>query len=525
MIARNRMKLFVKIALFLLLPSLLFAQGVDPFQYSVDLSARRIAPGGETGLEVTLLIPPDHHLYADKTNLTLVEGDGFELSPVQKSPSLTKKDPITGNDENIFEETATLKAMLKAKPGTPEGVRMIKLELTYQGCSDKLCFRTMRKELALPVTIRPAGDSSQNSLLASLRGDPLSALKSRGLFFALLVMFLAGLGSAFTPCVLPIIPITLAFIGVRKQETGLFKNFVLSLFLALSMSLTYAAMGVVAALLGKSLGFLFQSPYFLLFGVALFVTFSLSLFGLFEIQVPLVMRNFMAKLGGSGVVGSILAGFTVGFLAAPCVGPIIGSILLYVAKERDAVHGFTLLFAYGLGMGSLFLVIGTFYQRLSSKVHGGPFTVWIKRIFALVLLVPAFYYGWVAYTQLTGEKPAIKETHNAFWIRSVDAGFRKAQETGKPIFMDFFASWCLPCVEMEKGTFSEPGLQKFLMEKFVPIKIDCTQETPDCKAMVERYGVVGWPTFLILTPQGEVKTTIIGESLSPMELEKRLNQP
>lgn len=516
------MKFLVKFFIFLFFPAQLLAQGIDPFQYSVDLSPRRLMPGDQTKIEVTLLIPPDHYLYKDKARVTLKEGDGFELGPIQTSKAMTKKDPFSGQDEDIFEEVATLTTTLKANPGISEGSRMVKLELNYQGCSDKLCFRLMRKELSLPVTIGPEGGKDENSIWNKLQGDPLSALERKGFWFVLLAMFLAGLGSAFTPCVLPIIPITLAFIGIRKQESGLLKHFFLSLLLTLSMSLTYAAMGVAVALLGKSLGFLFQSPYFLLFGVLLFVTFSLSLFGLFEIQVPMSWRNTMAKMGGAGPLGSILAGFTVGFLAAPCVGPIVGAILLYVAKERDAVHGFTLLFVYGLGMGSLFLLIGTFYQKLAAKVHGGPFTVWIKRGFAVLLLIPALYYGWVAVSQIRG--PVVRETHNTFWIRSVDEGFRKAVETGKPIFMDFFASWCLPCVEMEKGTFSEPGFQKFLTENFIPVKVDCTQETPDCKAMVERYGVVGWPTFLILTPEGKVTASMIGESLSPEELKKKLSR-
>ena len=515
------MKLLVKIAFFLLLPSTLFAQAIDPFQYTVDQSARRLFRGGETPVEITFLIPPNHYLYKDKMALTLADGDGYELGPVVLSPASVKKDPFTGQDKEVYFETSVLSTHIRPKAGASEGEKTLKLQLEYQGCSDKLCFRLMRKEIAIPVAL---GCMPSSEAGAPLLQDPFSVLKKKGLIIALLITFLGGLGSAFTPCVLPIIPITLAFIGVRKQRTTILHNFILSLFLVLSMSLTYAAMGLIASLVGKSLGFLFQNPYFLSFGVVLYVAMSLSLFGLFEIQAPMAMRNFLAKLGGSGVVGSILSGFTVGFLAAPCVGPVIASLLLYVAKERDAAHGFLLLFTYGFGMGSLFLVVGTFYHRMASKVHGGLFTVWIKRVFAVLLLVPAFYYGSIVYAQFSGKTMAEGEVHNAFWIGSVSDGFQRARASSKPIFMDFFASWCLPCVEMEKGTFSDPELQKYLTSNFVTIKVDCTQETPDCKAMTEKYGVVGWPTFLILSPDGKALHSLIGQKLSAKELKERLEQ-
>ena len=509
----KRISLFHKVVfLFFLLSASfpVFAQPVDPFQSNFDGEERTLAPGGVLPLEVGFSIPPNHHLYKDKMGLSLLEGgEGLDLSPLELSPSTRMKDPLTGKDEDVFVGGAVLKTTLHAKANLPEGDRIVKLLLTYQGCSGSLCYRYTKKELMLPLKV------------ASVTTQPIS--QDSNFFWAMLLAFLGGLGSALTPCVLPIIPITLAFIGIRKEGTGTVRNFVLSLFLVLSMALTYATLGLFAALVGKSLGFLYQNVYFLLFGSALYLFFALSLLGLFEIQLPYGLRNAMAKMGGKGIVGAIVSGFTIGFLAAPCVGPLIASLLLYVAERRDVVKGFSLLFSYGLGMGSLFLVVGTFYHKLASRVHGGPMTVWIKRVFALILLVPAVYYASIAYSHFKKE-PLAPVSSAQFWNLDTREAFSKAVAENKPLFVDYFASWCFPCMEMEKGTFSDPGLRRYLKEHFVPLKIDCTQETAQCKEMVEKYSVIGWPTFLILNPKGEVVESLVGKSLTANELKNILEK-
>ena len=492
----------------------LSAQPADPFHWDYDHTKRTVAPGGSIPLEVIFEIPGNGHMYRDKMSISFPEGESeaknFSINPLEFSPSMTEKDPFLGETE-VFRGGAVIKTNIHAKSGMAEGDHTLRMELTYQGCSENLCYRLMHKEIILPVRITVAGAAS------SSENEVAKTFREKGFLFLLLLTFLGGLASDFTPCVLPIIPITLAFIGVRRSGSHTGRNFMLSLLFALSMAFSYAILGLLAAILGKGLGFLFQSPYFLLFSSLLSLVFALSLFGLFEIQFPEKVRNFVAKTGGEGPVGSILAGLTVGFLAAPCVGPLIASLLLYVAQDRNLPRGFFLLFSYGLGMGSLFMVIGTFFHQMASKIHGGPFTLWIKRVFAVLLLIPALYYGWVAYGHIrkAPEKNVMQEN---FWNLDEKEAFAKAASEGKPLFMDFFATWCLPCLEMEAKTFSNEKVQNYLSENFVPIKIDCTHETPQCKAMTERYSVIGWPTFLLLTPQGVKIDSIVGKNLSASEL-------
>ncbi len=515
---RKKASLFILLGLFFG-PGLL-AQGVDPFEWDVDFRTKEAVTGEAIPVSISFRIPPKHFLYRDKISLSLPKEEGdFRLTPLVFSPSIHKEDPFFHKEVDIYEGGALIQTELEILPQARVGRHKLSMELTYQGCSESLCFRMMRKEVPVTITVEAAGASGGVGVRSAeaRRWD-------KGLWLLLLLTFLGGLASDFTPCVLPIIPITLAFIGVRRGETSnLRRNFFSSLILVLSMSLSYALLGLSAALLGKSLGFLFQSVYFLVFAVLLYLVFGLSLLGIFDVQVPFKIRNAVAKMGGEGIWGTILAGFTIGFLAAPCVGPLIASLLLYVAQERDVLKGFLLLFSYGLGMGSLFLVIGTYYHRLASRFRAGPYTIWIRRVFAILLLIPAVYYGTIVYEHF--RKPSAPSVeHQSFWVTDREEAFSLAVQKGKPLFVDFYASWCLPCVEMESKTFSDPELQTFLLEKFVPLKVDCTQETPQCQAMVERYSIVGWPTFLILSPEGKVLETISGRSLSAAEMEPLLSE-
>lgn len=508
---------------FIFLVGTVAAQLTDPFEWDIDLGAKEAPVSESIPVTISFRIPPNHILYRDKMGIEVFDEAGkdvrnISLSPLEFSPSIRKEDPFFHKEVDVYEGGALLQTSLRFGRDVTVGKHKLLLRLSYQGCSESLCFRLMKKDRPLTLRVLPA--VSRGAI--SAEEDVGSPYRTKSILILILLSFLGGVASDFTPCVLPIIPITLAFIGIRKnQVVSIRRNFLSSLILVLSMSLSYAILGLAAALLGKSLGFLFQSVYFLLFAIALYVAFALSLLGLFDFQIPMRIRNSLAKVGGEGSWGTVLAGLTIGFLAAPCVGPLIASLLLYVAQEKDTVKGFVLLFSYGLGMGSLFLLMGTFYHRLASRFHAGPYTVWIKRAFAVVLLIPAVYYGFIAVQHFRAPKtPTLQQ--QSFWETNEEKAMSRAIETNKPLFVDFFAAWCLPCVEMESKTFPDPMLQKFLKENFISLKIDCTTETPQCQKMVERYSIVGWPTFLILSPKGEVIEMITGKNLSPSEIQALL---
>ncbi len=498
----------------ILLPLSLKAQAQDPFQWFFDGETRSVKSQEVIPIQIDFSIPPGYILYKDKFDLKIVQGEGYELGPLQLPPAERKQDPFTGADEEVYHDAVTLKAVLNPLSGfhPQKEDATIKLQIAYQGCSEKLCFKPTKKEILLPISYIDAEGSR-------------FSFKGKSLLWLIVMTFLGGLLSDFTPCVLPIIPITLAFIGIKKSDTRHWHNFVHTLMMVLSMALSYALMGLVVAMLGKSLGFLFQSYYFLIFAVVLYVFFALSMFGLYEIQLPLALRNRLARMGGQNTLGSMLSGVTVGLLAAPCVGPLIGSLLVYVAQEKDLAKGFILLFSYGMGMGSLFLVIGTYFHRLAPKIHGGPFMVWIKRTFGVLLLIPAIYYGSIVYGNMKGSHSSTNPKKNEnVWMTDDKAAFKKASQENKPLFVDFYADWCLPCLEMEKNAFSKPEVQTYLTQNFIPLKINCTEETPQCNQMVDRYKVIGWPTMIILDSKGNLLKKYVGESWNAKEFLKNVQK-
>ncbi|MBI2083050.1 MAG: thioredoxin family protein [Deltaproteobacteria bacterium] len=499
---------------FFLLPLLLLAFE-DPFQWDLSPREIQVSTGGEFSVELNLAIPPNHYLYKEKTTLRLLEGEGIQQGGIETSPSVRKIDPFFRKEMEIFTDSAFVRRSFSVDRSLPLGKRQIKLEVTYQGCKEDLCYREMHHEV--PIELKIVASSGEPSI-----APPKSMIAGKKFIGQLGLAFLGGILTDLTPCVLPIIPLTLAFIGVRREKRKRHHDFLLTALMVLSMSFTYALLGLTGALLGKSLGFLFQGVYFSIFAALLFLVFALALIGWIPFQIPLGLHQRASRLGGKGIPGAILAGMTIGLIAAPCVGPVIASLLLFVAETADLLRGFTILFAFGLGMGSLFLVLALFYETFAGKIPGAGMTLWIKRVIALLLVVTSFYYGYVAYRQI---RPA--SVTSSYWLTEPEIVFRKAYGEKKPILVDFYAVWCLPCLEMERKTFSDPIVKEYILKNFVPLKVDCTKQTSVCKEMIDQYDVVGWPTYLLLNSEGEIQESIVGRVLGPSEflpiLEKYLS--
>lgn len=243
-----------------------------------------------------------------------------------------------------------------------------------------------QKDEFLPI-LPQVKDAAAEGGEAGLAGQ----IQSEGLAVVLLLIFLGGIGASLTPCVYPLIPITVAVFGARTAQSRL-QSFGLSCIYVSGMVVFFVAMGLIAASVGRGIGALMNSPWVLGGLAVLFIVMGLGSFGLFEMNLPAGLQNKLSQAGGKGVGGAFVMGLVAGLVATPCVGPILVSVLVFVAQSQDLLLGGLLLAVFALGMGLLFLVIGTFAGMLTRLPRSGPWMLGVKTVFGIVFIVVAFYY-------------------------------------------------------------------------------------------------------------------------------------
>jgi len=219
-----------------------------------------------------------------------------------------------------------------------------------------------------------------------------SILSERGLHWGLLIAFATGVLVSFTPCVYPMIPITIGIIAGRDEESSVARSFALSCVYVLGLAIVYAALGVVAGLAGAAFRAVLMSPYILGAVAAFFVALALSMFGLYEIQVPPALAARLQSVGGTGVLGILLMGMVSGIVASPCTAAPLAGILAFVAATGNAPIGFLLLFVFAWGMGLLLIVVGTSAGALKSLPKSGQWMVDFQYLFGFVFIGAALYF-------------------------------------------------------------------------------------------------------------------------------------
>jgi thiol:disulfide interchange protein DsbD len=370
------------------------------------------------------------------------------------------------------------------------------------------------------------------------------------LLFALTYGFL----TALTPCVYPMIPITVSIFGARA---GVPRSRALALATAyvLGIAAMFGTLGTTFGLVGRAFGTFLANPWVIVPLALFFVAMGLSMFGAFEVALPSELQARLSRIGGRGVLGAFLMGLVAGIIAAPCTGPPLASLLAYVATTRNAGWGFVLLATYGAGVGLPFWLLAGFSMSLPRP---GVWMEWIKSVFGVALFAAALYYlknVMPALARFGSGKPTfalemgalvvagvlLGAVHASFhggaaervrkglgvalvtvglfgvtnyllapkgnvelrWLTDEPAALADAQAVGRPLLIDFSATWCLPCREFDVRVFSRPEVAE-AMGRFTLLRLDVSQadDVPALGALKRKYGADTLPAIRIVSPAG-----------------------
>ena len=397
------------------------------------------------------------------------------------------------------------------------------------------------------------------------KGDlALGDLLGRGSWLAFAVAFAGGVLTSLTPCVYPLIPITVSIFGARKAGSRGEAALVSGLYV-LGIAVTYSALGVGAALTGRAFGSVMQNGWVMGAVALVLAIMAVSMFGAFELALPAPLQERLGKVGGGGRAGAFGMGLVAGVIAAPCTGPVLAAALTYIAAKGSVGLGLAIMFPYALGMGLLFFLIGVFSVSLPKS---GPWMETVKSVFGAALLAMAGIYlkdllpwlkplfsaapgpaqvaaavagagvllgalhlsfhgrawervrkgvgvallvGGVVYgAGAAGARERSRAAASFAWLHSEPEAVALASAERRPVVVDFWAEWCTACVELDKTVWSDPRVRDEAA-RFVRVKVDGTETTDAIAAIQERYQVQGMPTVVFIDSSGhQVADRVIG---------------
>ena len=425
------------------------------------------------------------------------------------------------------------------------------------------------QKLGLPVESRPAGLAE-----AVHEAQAPGPLYGWAMIWTLLGIFAGGIALNLTPCVYPMIPITVSYFGGRAASDvahGKSRLMIHGLCYLLGLAFTNSVLGVTAALTGSLMGAVLQHPAVLIAVAAVLIFFATSLFGRWELRLPSSLTQAAAK-SYSGYFGSLFMGLTLGVVAAPCIGPFVLGLLTWVASMGSPWLGFIVFFTLSIGLGLPLFILAIFSGQLQRLPRSGGWMLWVRKLMGWVLVGMAAYFlkpilrepaatialsavllaagvhlAWLdrnkatfsAFPWLKAGTGAASFALAAFIIASLlirgpgvtwtpfsDDVLKEAARMKRPVMIDFYAAWCAPCRELDETTFHDASVVKLAKSDFVMIKVDVTQGgNPTHERLLQVYDIKGVPTVVFLGADGkECRELRLLDFLPPDQMLTRMSR-
>jgi thiol:disulfide interchange protein DsbD len=575
---KNKVVLLLQLFfLIIVIGSFAVSQPENHLQISLAKKDLKANAGENFQVHLRVSIDPSWHINSHQPKedyliptLVTATGEGIKLLSVKYPKALDIQLQFSDKPVSVYEGDIEFLLSFLAEPSSYAGTKHIEVQLRYQACNNQTCIAPITatallevavsgsaaKELQQPITPEPpvqkrtADQKISNEITNE---NPLSStFEKSGLLVSLLLIFLGGLALNLTPCVYPLIPITIGYFG-GQSEGKTSKLFMLGLLYMLGMALTYSIIGVVTSLSGALFGTLLQNIYVIIGIAVMFVILSLSQFGVYEFTLP---SSWIAAAGGAkgGTFGAFFMGLTMGIVAAPCIGPFVLGLVTYVAAKGDPFQGFLMFFVLALGLGLPYLVLALFSGKIKQLPRSGEWMEGVKHIFGFLLLAMALYFLnpilpkgiQSAVLPIFGLMSALillffdnkgnsvkgfkifkivfslaviavavyalvpSQKNSPDWQNYSDAAFDASMKNQERMILDFYADWCIPCKELDAMTFSDPAVVKE-SKSFTTYKIDLTQTASEStEKLTARFQIKGVPTVLIINSQGKEVERITG---------------
>ena len=521
------------------------------------ITPSKISPGGKGLITVTFTIPEGMHqsLQEDYFYIEAEEVEGVEFLPVLY-PEGIEKDGIIE-----YYDSVTLTMEFIVSDDAAIGDNQITVYAGYQFCDDAgMCHFPEEEELVLSFVV--SGEQGVISTLEITSTDSKTEVKSptdtefaeikgkldefvmtdiaagylkskdfisfaenaktadgsssngfagMSIWLVLLLIIVGGIALNLTPCVLPMMPITIAVLGAGTQAESRGKGFLIGGLYGIGMMLAYGALGLIVVLTGSRFGAINSSPVFNIIIAIIFILLALAMFDVFPIDFTKFQSGKMAgkKTGKGKYITIFLLGVIAAVLAGACVAPVLISVILYSVTLYTSGNpaGLLLPFLLGLGMALPWPFVGA---GLSILPKPGKWMKWIKIIFGVIILVIALYYGYTAIhifssqaqdTEHVVEYTAEDTGSDLYWTPSIMEGLDRAKEEGKPVLIDLWATWCKNCLVMEATTFKDDKVKEVLKD-FVLVRYQAEDlNKSPTKEILDRFGVLGLPSYIVLLPK------------------------